>query len=118
MQIDNYFTSHIPLLFTLQQIIINDHVIPKLYSTSRIFIIAFSLATAIVQELVSTFNVLNIDYIIHDSTFITQLKSLITGDDFLIYISYSGKDPFMEQLAIKFKHKYYQLLSTSTLKDI
>ncbi|MFV0498842.1 MAG: MurR/RpiR family transcriptional regulator [Bacilli bacterium] len=116
IQTDNCFTSHIQLLFTQYQTIINDRVIPKLYSASRIFVVAFGPSTAIAQELGCTFNILNIDYlIIHDSTFITQLKSLITGDDLVIYISYSGKDPFMEQIAIEFKHKYYQLLFTSTL---
>lgn len=117
-QTSDTFSSHIQSLFTCHESVINNYLIPRIYSSHRIFIIAFGPSAAIAQELASTLNILNIDYmIIHDSDFITQLKSLITTEDFVIYISYSGNDPFMVQTALEFKNKYYQLLFTSTLNN-
>lgn len=115
---NNSLETHIDFIFNTYPQIINECVIPKILEAHRIFIVSFGPSAAIAQELGNSLNILNIDYIIiHDSDFISQLQSLITSNDIVIYISYSGSDYLMEQLAVQFKNQYQQLLFTSTLNS-
>ncbi len=113
---NNTLFLHIEQLFDHYPHIIKSNIIPSITNTRQIFIVAFGPTAAIAHELGQSLNMLKIKYlIVHDSECIAQLQVLFEKDDLIIYISYSGADYQMEQLAVMYKHVSKQILLTSTI---
>ncbi len=106
---------HIDIIFQEYPYPLQNCVVPHIKTAKSIYVIAFGGSSGIGQELTLALNSLNYNSVlIHDSDLIPIVESNITADDLIIYISYSGSNVQMCDLAISQKYSNHQILLTSS----
>ncbi len=106
--------SHLNKIIDIYPYVIDSCLLELLYSASDVYIVAFGNTVSIGQELAIALMNKNITVNrLFDSDFMHELKKNISKNDLILYISYSGMDIDMQQLALTHKHTNKQVLITS-----